>query len=82
MARKSAPAKDTKRKPGWIGTRVTVCGTPIRSEENLICTLPPHHQPEHIHISLATSTNHIHVAIQDDVKELIEWRESPIQISG
>lgn len=66
-------AKTRKRSPGWIGTRVTVCGQPILTDEaDLICLLPPGHEPTNIHASMALSDQPI-LCIQDDEKEEIRW---------
>lgn len=68
-------AKTRKRTPGWIGTRVTVCGQRIQTAADLICLLPPGHDPVTIHSSMAfdQDTNQPIMVIQDDEKEEIQW---------
>lgn len=45
-------ARKTKRTRGWIGYNVTVCGTRLQTDADLICLLPPNH-PNTIHASIA-----------------------------
>lgn len=65
-----------KRSPGWIGTRVTVCGQQIYTDEaDMICLLPPNHSPAHIHASMAIDNQPI-MCIQDDNKDVLQWLRS------
>lgn len=68
-------AKTRKRSPGWIGTRVTVCGQRIYTDGDLICLLPPGHTPTHIHATMAfdTQTNTPVMCVQDEEKEELQW---------
>lgn len=49
-------AKTRKRSPSWIGTRVTVCGYRLHTEDDLICVLPPHTE----------AARHTSIALTDD----------------
>jgi hypothetical protein len=72
-------SKKPKRTKGWIGWQVTVCGQPLHPPPPpnipLICLLPPGHQPDHIHSSLALNleTDRPIVLTEDTQEGTIQW---------
>lgn len=74
MARRTL-SKTRKRTPGWIGTRVTVCGKRIQTSADLICLLPPGHDPTTIHSSIAVDEDSHQpiMVIQDDNTQELQW---------
>lgn len=73
--------KNEGRKLGWVGTRVTVCGRPIRQEgmaTDFICLLPPGHFPTYTHVTVAmdeSNLNNVYTLTLNDETGEIQWRE-------
>lgn len=56
-------SKSRRRSPGWIGTRVTVCGHPLPTHGDLICLLYPAHDDTIPHTSMAIGEDGIPVMV-------------------
>lgn len=65
--------RKTKRGPGWIGTRVTVCGYKLRTANDLICLLPPNHSTDIKHTSMGISDDGPVLAVE--YPQYVEWSE-------
>jgi hypothetical protein len=74
MTPSTPPLRKPNRRLG--GLEVRICGFKIHQEHNLICTLPPGHQPRSIHATTAIADDKSVVAAVYDIlkREVDMWQ--------